>query len=52
MNALRERQGFNRTWARVDATQIERGLSPLRRVAYVARHFFDSQLFIATERQQ
>jgi len=51
MAVLKERQGFDRAWANVDTTHIEGNLSPLRRVAYLARHFFDSQLFVATERQ-
>jgi hypothetical protein len=51
MDTLKERKSLNKAWARVDVGQIEHGLSPLRRIAYVARHFFDSQLFVAAERR-
>jgi hypothetical protein len=52
MTVLKERQVFEKAWAQVDITPIERDLSPLQRVAYFARHFFDLQLFVATERQR
>lgn len=49
MRALKQRQRFAVAWANIDTGPIER-LSPLHRVAYLARHFFDAQFFLATQK--
>jgi hypothetical protein len=47
-----ERQEEVAEWRGVDLGQFEVGLTPLRRVSYLARHFFDCQFFVATEKAQ
>jgi hypothetical protein len=37
-------------WHGVDPALLQADLTPLRRVSYLARHFFDCQLFVATEK--
>jgi hypothetical protein len=39
-------------WRGIDVGPLERGLTPLRRVSYLARHFFDCQFFVVTEKFQ
>jgi hypothetical protein len=39
-------------WREVDMAPLEQHLTPLRRVSYLARHFFDCQLFVATEKAE
>lgn len=47
---ISERRAEVADWRAADMTALEQHLTPLRRVSYLARHFFDCQLFVATEK--
>jgi hypothetical protein len=50
LKIVTERRAEVADWRAADTLPLEQHLTPLRRVSYLARHFFDCQLFVATEK--
>jgi hypothetical protein len=52
LKIFRERKDESADWRWVSPEGIETQLTPLRRISYLARSFFDCQFFVATEKVQ
>jgi len=52
LKIFRERKDESASWRWVRPEAIETELTPLRRISYLARSFFDCQFFVATEKRQ
>ncbi len=50
LTIVRERQKQVAEWRGVDMAPVEQRMSPLRRVSYLAGHFFDCQFFVAAQK--
>jgi hypothetical protein len=49
LGIFREQRAQTHGWEHVSANELERGLTPLQRISYLARSFFDCQFFVATQ---
>src|SRR5882757_5510971 len=51
LKKFRERKDESTSWRHVSSDQIEMELTPLTRISYLARTFFDCQFFVATAKE-